>query len=88
MAEDYLAASGVVLPVVVAFEEILSALEFYASPDTYHAIAIWPDPPCGEFMDDYSEHGDSIYPPGDQRPGKRAREALRAWIQAVRPEVE
>jgi hypothetical protein len=55
-----------------------AALEFYADPDTYFAIGIFADPPCGEFIDDFSEHGHPEYPAGDMRPGKRAREALTA----------
>jgi hypothetical protein len=68
---------------LAAFEQVLSALAFYAEPDTYFAIAIWPDPPCGDFMQDFSGHGNPDYPDGDQRPGMRAREALRAWSDAT-----
>jgi len=51
------------------------ALAFYADPDTYHAIGIFADPPCGEFSDDFdADHHDApIF-----RPGKRARAALAA----------
>lgn len=48
------------------------ALEFYADPETYLAIGFFPDPPCGEFMDDWSDTG----PEYGARPGKRARQAL------------
>jgi hypothetical protein len=52
------------------------ALEFYADPATYHAIAFLPDPPCGDFVGDFSEdHGDSFYPRA--MPGMKAREVLR-----------
>lgn len=48
------------------------ALAYYANPETYFAIAMIEDPPCGDFLDDVSEThlGD--------KPGKRAREALEA----------
>jgi hypothetical protein len=62
-----------------------SALEFYADPDTYVAIGFFPDPPCGEFMEDFEE-GRLIaaqwqtdwteQSPDRGRPGKRARAAL------------
>ena len=52
-----------------------AALEFYADPETYYAIAIVPDPPCGEFMDDFSEVEDGV-----KKPGKRAREALTSPV--------
>lgn len=52
---------------------LAKALAFYAEPETYFAIAFLPDPPCGEFMDDFSET-DHL----GQKPGKRAREALVA----------
>lgn len=57
---------------IKALEE---ALEFYADPDTYFAIAIIPDPPCGAFWEDFSEdHGDPFY--SRAMPGKLAREVL------------
>ena len=53
------------------------ALEFYANGDTYLAIGIRPDPPCGEFMDDFSMITDEeAFSFETERPGKRAREAL------------
>lgn len=52
------------------------ALEFYANPDTYFAVSVFSDPPCGAFMDDFSTHGHPDYHPNDERPGKRARHAL------------
>jgi hypothetical protein len=71
-----------VLPLADAvLEEIaplLVALSMYADPDSYFAIAIWGDEPCGEFADDYGP--DDEFPDYD-RPmhGKLARDALRAW---------
>jgi len=45
-------------------------LSFYADPGTYFAIAFVPDPPNGEFMDDFSETDLGW------KPGKRARIAM------------
>ena len=53
--------------------QILNTLDFYADPETYFAIAFIPDPPSGEFMDDFS---DTSYL--GRKPGKMAREALDA----------
>lgn len=52
---------------------MLETLLFYAEPDTYFAIGFWPDRPCGELMDDFSETQDQN---GFDKvvPGKRARE--------------
>lgn len=60
--------------------EAIDALRFYADPATYHAIGFFPDPPCGEFMEDFDEVD------GDMRPGKRAREALEAIARLLIPE--
>lgn len=57
-------------------ERLRTALAFYADPNTYFAIGFLPDPPCGAFIDDWSEHGGTDFEPGDERPGKRAREVL------------
>ena len=60
-------------------------LEFYADPATYHAIAFWTDPPCGDFVEDFSEdHGDPFY--DRAMPGKAAREALAPWMPWMRAE--
>jgi hypothetical protein len=56
-------------------EILREALEFYADPATYHALAIWADPPCGDFVEDFSDdHGDDFY--NREMPGKTARAAL------------
>lgn len=58
-----------------ANEKLREALEFYADPETYHAITFMIDPPCGGFEDDFDEdHGDEFY--DRPMPGKRARAAL------------
>jgi hypothetical protein len=65
-------------------EALEETLWFYADPGTYFAIAFFPDPPCGEFMDDFEEPNpelemwDGIPSP---KPGKRARAALSAPAQ-------
>ena len=51
-------------------KKILKALEFYADPDTYFAIGLFPDNPCGEFIKDISETELG------KKPGALARKAL------------
>jgi hypothetical protein len=52
------------------------ALEFYADPDTYFAIALIGDPPHGPFLDDVGSDG---------KPGSMARAALAASPDELRP---
>lgn len=59
--------------ILAEYNALREALEFYANPETYIAIGFFPDPPCGEFMDDFGETGTAEYGP---RPGERARKAL------------
>lgn len=67
---------------LAAFEEVMSALAFYAEPATYHAIAFVPDLPAGAFVGDFDEsHGDNWY--DRPMPGARARAAMEAWRLAV-----
>jgi hypothetical protein len=79
---DVLLAENVALRKVA--EVAIEALEFYADGETYLAIGFFPDPPCGEFMDDFSDVHDTEYcvmpdiDDVDMRPGKRARAALDA----------
>ena len=57
-------------------KELIDALNFYADPETWHAVMLWGDRPCGEIADDYSEdHGHPDY--DRPMPGARARQALR-----------
>lgn len=49
---------------------IIRTLGFYADPETYFAIGLINDDPCGPFIDD----GNDTYL-GD-KPGKKAREVL------------
>lgn len=76
------------------YQELIDALSFYADPDIYFAIGFFPDPPTGDFMNDFSEHGLRDYPEGDQRPGKRAREALAGkegyadWVMDLAEECD
>ena len=71
-----------ILPLIDAENQRLrEALAFYADPDTYFAIAFWPDPPCGDFIEDFSEdHGDPFY--NRAMPGRTARDALQ-WTEEV-----
>jgi len=52
-------------------ERLIETLLFYADPETYFAIGFFPDPPCGDFIRDFSE----TIALG-RKPGKRAREVL------------
>jgi len=53
-----------------------AALEFYADPETYMALCMMADPPCGDFVRDFS------VVPGAYTdrpmPGDRARRALES----------
>lgn len=57
------------------------ALVFYAQPETYFAIAVLGDPPCGDFVRDFSKTNNLGY-----KPGKRARRVLdkaeAEWMRA------
>lgn len=52
--------------------DLEEALMFYADPENYHAIKFIGDPPCGSFIDDFSEVNNYNRP----MPGKLARETL------------
>lgn len=62
-----------------------SALEFYADPETYFAVAFLFDPPCGGFESDFSEVD---HPHFDLWPGKLARAALRGEHELVAEDIE
>lgn len=65
-------------------KEAMEALEFYGNPDTYFAIVFFPDPPCGEFMDDFArDHANEDY--RHPMPGKRARSIHAKIAEAVKP---
>lgn len=53
--------------VALSLQQVLA---FYADPETYFAIGFFPDPPNGDFMEDFSETELG------RKPGKRARVAL------------
>ena len=59
---------------IVKLEE---ALRFYADPETYLGIAFFGDPPCGEFLDDFSETNVQL----GSKPGKLARETLASIFE-------
>jgi len=61
-------------------DKLIDALSFYADPDTYFAIGILPDKPCGAFIDDMSEDHDGDY--NRPMPGKLARQTLREIFEA------
>jgi hypothetical protein len=55
--------------------ELVYVAEFYADPMTYFAIGFLPDPPSGDFMEDFGDvvRNDGV---GVVVPGKRARKIL------------
>lgn len=61
-------------------EKTRQILYFYANPYTYFAVAFFPDPPCGDFMKDFSKipsHWDEFGQMSDSyKPGKKARKFL------------
>jgi hypothetical protein len=59
-------------------ERILSVLQFYGDPETYFAIGFFPDRPCGDFIEDFSETELGF------KPGKRAREAMEVLVARYR----
>lgn len=59
-------------------ELMLQTVDFYANPESYFAIGFFPDRPCGDFIDDFSETEDGF------KPGKQAREALEAFQTLIR----
>ena len=58
-------------------KSLLNALSFYADEDTYFAIGIFPDKPCGDFIKDFSK--DTL---GTMRPGKKARKTIEKIVTA------
>lgn len=58
---------------------LVEALAFYALPETYHAISILTDPPCGEFAEDFSDNNDYDYP----KPGKLARDTFELLYKDI-----
>ena len=56
--------------------DLIEGLNFYADPDTYFAIMILSDPPCGEFYYDFSDdHKSNQY--DNPMPGKLARKVIQ-----------
>jgi hypothetical protein len=53
----------------------MAALEMYADPSSYHAIAFMFDAPCGHFANDFSRTKQGGY--NRPMPGKTARWAMR-----------
>lgn len=64
-------------------ERLEGAVEFYADPHTYFAVAVIVDTPCGDFDDDFSDTEELGI-----KPGKRARETLAALTAAKEPDAD
>ena len=60
-------------------EELEEVVAFYADPETYFAIGFFPDPPSGDFVEDFDDTGSL-----GVKPGKRARAALARKAQGDR----
>ena len=56
--------------------QLIDALAYYGDPDTYYAIGFFPDPPCGDFIEDFDETG---------KPGGKARAALKILAGEMMP---
>jgi hypothetical protein len=57
---------------------VMEALEFYADPEEYHAVAFMVERPAGGFADDFGSPREHRHPHYDRpMPGKRARKALK-----------
>lgn len=57
--------------------DAVPVIKFYASHETWWAVALMFDPPCGEIMEDFDI--DESDPHQTPRPGKRARDVLRKY---------
>lgn len=57
-----------------AFFFLLGIVEFYGDSDTWFAVSLLPDPPCGDIVKDIRKDYEGTY-----RPGGRARLAY-SWI--------
>lgn len=51
--------------------KLVNALNFYGDPETWFAVLLFPDPPNGPIMEDFSKT-----PVYGVKPGKRARRVL------------
>jgi hypothetical protein len=75
MSETEVGGSGSPACSVAGISDLIDALRFYATAQTYHAVTVLADRPAGEFAEDFSEdHGDKYY--NRAMPGKLARETL------------
>jgi hypothetical protein len=58
--------------------DMITVLQFYAAPESYHAVAFDADAPAGGFASDFSkDHGDEFY--NREMPGQAARSILRRY---------
>lgn len=64
---------------VVHLNTLIEALAFYSDPETYHAVSVIVDRPCGEFADDFSDNDDYDYP----KPGKLARDTFKELYSEI-----
>lgn len=72
---EYLVTQNKVNFTIKDMVELLDTLEFYADPNTYVAIGFITDPPCGDFINDFSKTQSA----GGLKPGAKARELLKKY---------
>lgn len=58
-------------------EDLIKALEFYANPETYFAIGLFPDFPCGKFINDIGIC--TLNGVKTKKPGALARKTLKKY---------
>ena len=77
--------------ILAAAINLVETVEFYGAPESYFALMVVGDSPCGEFIEDtapINEEDAEFYDDfrdGGAYFGKRAREALAAWRRAHDP---
>jgi hypothetical protein len=60
-------------------DDLVEALSFYGDPESYGAICIMGDSPCGDFIEDFSaDHNNLNY--NREMPGKKARNLIRRFF--------
>lgn len=69
------------------YAKLVDTLAMYADPETYHAMMIIFDPPCGVFKGDFGPQSEHEHPDyEDDMPGKAARAVIKELNNAWGPE--
>lgn len=80
-AEFYAEAKNALPSLLKLLEQAVEMAEFYGDPETYFAVGVLGDSPCGEFVEDFDETELGT------KPGKRAR-AFLAEANRIAGELE